>query len=266
MFGSCAWSWRLAGHAHAEIFPTPVFNFELMNSLSHLSVKPRRRPTQSRAWMTSIAIQDAFLTLLMEKEYGRVSMRDISNVAGVSIGSLYQYFPSKDSIAAMTVRTWTRKLHTALAAATESTAQPQPAQTLGQIARRLVDAQVRTMTQETDRWRATCALARRITPQGMHGQFFLDNVELFRTALARAVDWPADVDGSRLAFNAYTIVDALVIETLLVQAKCPSAEQLAADTADALEGYLHTALKPRQVCAISERVPPQVDGGMTVPP
>ena len=68
------------------------------------TVKPRRKPSQSRAWMTTGAIQDAFVLLLVERGYEKVSMREIAGVAGVGLGTLYLYFPGKDSIAAVTVR------------------------------------------------------------------------------------------------------------------------------------------------------------------
>ena len=81
------------------------------------TVKPRRKPSQSRAWMTSSAIQDAFVLLLVERGYEKVSMREIAGVAGVGLGTLYEYFPGKDSIAAVTVRSWMRRQAAAVAAA-----------------------------------------------------------------------------------------------------------------------------------------------------
>lgn len=56
--------------------------------------KPRRKPVQSRSWQTSLAIQDAFVQLLVEGEYDQITIRDIVMVAGVALGSFYEYFTS----------------------------------------------------------------------------------------------------------------------------------------------------------------------------
>ena len=62
-------------------------------------VTPRRKPLQARAWMTSGAIQDAFVLLLVERGYEKTSMRAIADVAGVGLGTLSLYVPGTASIA-----------------------------------------------------------------------------------------------------------------------------------------------------------------------
>ena len=63
-------------------------------------LKSRRKPVQQRSVMTQGAILDAFVRLLVEKGYAGLTMRDIAVVAGVGVGTLYEYFPGKKSIAA----------------------------------------------------------------------------------------------------------------------------------------------------------------------
>ncbi|MFZ6753199.1 TetR/AcrR family transcriptional regulator [Undibacterium sp. Dicai25W] len=50
--------------------------------------------------LTQGAILEAFVRLLVEKGYSSLTMRDIALVAGVGVGTLYEYFPGKRSIAA----------------------------------------------------------------------------------------------------------------------------------------------------------------------
>jgi AcrR family transcriptional regulator len=56
---------------------------------------PRRRPTQVRSLLTVEAILDASAQLFSEKRFEDVTTNAIATRAGVSIGSLYQYFPNK---------------------------------------------------------------------------------------------------------------------------------------------------------------------------
>jgi AcrR family transcriptional regulator len=58
----------------------------------------RRRPTQRRAIQTVDAILDAVLRILKREGFAAVTTNRIAEVAGVSIGSLYQYFPDKRAI------------------------------------------------------------------------------------------------------------------------------------------------------------------------
>jgi len=62
------------------------------------AVQPRRRPRQARARETVTAILQAAIELAAEHGYDRVTTNAIADRAGVSIGSLYQYFPNKDAI------------------------------------------------------------------------------------------------------------------------------------------------------------------------
>lgn len=58
----------------------------------------RRRPTQLRARQTVEAVLDAVIRILKREGAQAVTTNRIAEVAGVSIGSLYQYFPDKRSI------------------------------------------------------------------------------------------------------------------------------------------------------------------------
>src|SRR5580704_18535517 len=58
----------------------------------------RRKPTQRRARQTVDAILDAVVRVLKREGFGVVTTNLVAEVAGVSIGSVYQYFPNKGAI------------------------------------------------------------------------------------------------------------------------------------------------------------------------
>ncbi|QDX81726.1 TetR family transcriptional regulator [Denitratisoma sp. DHT3] len=65
------------------------------------SPAPRRRnPIQSRAEATLAAIREACLRILEQEGPDRLTTNRIAEVAGISIGSLYQYYADKHAIAA----------------------------------------------------------------------------------------------------------------------------------------------------------------------
>ena len=64
---------------------------------------PRKQPRQQRSQATVEAILDATARVLCTTGYDRASTNRIALAAGVSVGSLYQYFPSKEALVAALV-------------------------------------------------------------------------------------------------------------------------------------------------------------------
>ena len=61
-------------------------------------VSPRKAPRQSRSLGTVKAILDATARILVERGFAAVTTNAVAERAGVSVGSLYQYFPNKDAL------------------------------------------------------------------------------------------------------------------------------------------------------------------------
>ena len=64
------------------------------------SIKPRKEPKQSRSRRTREEILQATAHLLNRRPLGEVSTNHIAKKTGISIGTLYKYYPNKDSILA----------------------------------------------------------------------------------------------------------------------------------------------------------------------
>ncbi|MGA7316045.1 MAG: TetR/AcrR family transcriptional regulator [Silvibacterium sp.] len=58
----------------------------------------RRQPKQRRARQTVDAVLDAVVRVLKREGFHAVTTNRVAEVAGVSIGSVYQYFPNKRAI------------------------------------------------------------------------------------------------------------------------------------------------------------------------
>jgi AcrR family transcriptional regulator len=65
--------------------------------------QPRKAPRQARSKATVDTILTAAARVLVKDGFERTTTNRVAEAAGVSIGSLYQYFPSKESLVAALV-------------------------------------------------------------------------------------------------------------------------------------------------------------------
>lgn len=68
-----------------------------------LDLSMKKQPAQGRSQATVEAVVMAAAQLLAESGYGPLTTNHIAERAGVSIGSIYQYFPGKEAIVAQVV-------------------------------------------------------------------------------------------------------------------------------------------------------------------
>ena len=66
-------------------------------------LRPRKSPSQGRAKVLVSAVLEAGSRILIEQGYEKLSMQRVAKIAGVSPGSLYQYFPDKAALVAAIV-------------------------------------------------------------------------------------------------------------------------------------------------------------------
>jgi AcrR family transcriptional regulator len=71
---------------------------------------PRKAPAQRRSRETVARILDAAARILIADGYAAASTNRIAEEAGLSPGSLYQYFPNKDAIVVATVERMTDEM------------------------------------------------------------------------------------------------------------------------------------------------------------
>ncbi|MGC4118721.1 MAG: TetR/AcrR family transcriptional regulator [Myxococcales bacterium] len=61
-------------------------------------IRQRKQPVQSRSQATTEALLEATLQVLVREGFSRLTTTRVADRAGVSVGTLYQYFPDKRSL------------------------------------------------------------------------------------------------------------------------------------------------------------------------
>lgn len=72
--------------------------------------KPRKQASQGRSRATVDTLIEATARILVAEGFDRASTNRIAREAGVSVGSLYQYYPSKEALVAAVIQRHNRDL------------------------------------------------------------------------------------------------------------------------------------------------------------
>ncbi|MBR0829503.1 TetR family transcriptional regulator [Bradyrhizobium manausense] len=72
--------------------------------------KPRKNASQARSRATVDALVEATARILVREGFEKAGTNRIAEVAGVSVGSLYQYFPSKEALVAAVIDRHNREI------------------------------------------------------------------------------------------------------------------------------------------------------------
>src|SRR5208282_4089553 len=85
-------------------------HFRQMKTARKPQTNPRKLASQERSRSTVDALLEATARILVKEGYDRASTNRIAELAGVSIGSLYQYFPSKEALVAAVIDRHTQEV------------------------------------------------------------------------------------------------------------------------------------------------------------
>jgi AcrR family transcriptional regulator len=100
-------------------------------------INPRKVPRQQRSSATVEAILEAAARILERGGLDALNTNSVAAMAGVSVGSLYQYFPGKEALLAELVRKWRALLVGRIEAIRQD-----PPETLDALVHKMVEAAV----------------------------------------------------------------------------------------------------------------------------
>ena len=184
---------------------------------------PRRTASQQRSRLTVNALLEATARILIREGFDKASTNRVAEVAGVSIGSLYQYFPSKEALVAALIDRHNRRVMQAI--------QGELAEALDlsieEAVRRLVTVAVRAHRIDPKLHRALTEQIPRVgrleNVEFFNRQYFV----LFENYLKSRRDQISVADLGLAAFVCVTSIEALT-HTAVLHRKMVCAEELEA--------------------------------------
>jgi AcrR family transcriptional regulator len=104
------------------------------------AIKPRKKPMQERSRFMVDTILEAAARVLIERGYAGINTNLVAEVAGVSIGSLYQYFPNKDSLIAAIHQRHVLQMRNMMIGALSGPKKPTMKEAIGALVRVMLEA------------------------------------------------------------------------------------------------------------------------------
>jgi AcrR family transcriptional regulator len=195
------------------------------------SVRPRKKPVQKRSQVTVDAIIEAAARSFVREGYASATTNRIAEVAGVSVGSLYEYFPNKASLLlaliGRQVDDLTGLMRERLAAVKGGT--------LEEIVRAMVRAVIEAHYQNVELNRLLIAGTPRVAHWRHIEQVSFAFAEINRDALAHLIADPVRLEHA--AFTVETVVEALLQRAILFSHRLPG-YRLEEEITGVLLGYL----------------------------
>jgi AcrR family transcriptional regulator len=195
----------------------------------------RRIPRQDRSRQLVDAIVEGAARLLERKDDDGVTTNAIANAAGVSIGSLYQYFPGKEAVLRALVRRRMRETHEALLVEIEGAR----GLTLEEAVARVVD---RILAMKAKTTRIDAAVFRQALRHGLTEEAFALDDELVRRFASVIEGWkPAvreDVDARVAAHLLFHGLRAVMVVGALGEPELTDSPAMRRELERLLVGYL----------------------------
>ena len=174
-------------------------------------INPRKEASQERSRATVEALVDATARILVREGFDKASTNRIAEVAGVSVGSLYQYFPSKEALVAAVIERHQQEIMQVVRAELAEIAN----QPIEQGVRTLVAAAVKAHRVDPKLHRVLAEQIPRVGKLEKVETFNRENYALFKAYLERHRREIRAADLGLAAFVCVTSIEALTHTAVL---------------------------------------------------
>ncbi|KJV37197.1 TetR/AcrR family transcriptional regulator [Luteibacter yeojuensis] len=175
------------------------------------ALKPRKTPRQARSAATVDAIFEAAIQVLLTDGYAGLTTTRVASRAGVSVGTMYQYFPHKEALLYAVLEDYLEDVVVALDEAAGQLAGKRLAEMSDGLTLAYLDAKMRQMPGA----RALYVVAAQLETAGLVDDIVRRSDEIIARTLATAADARFDdVDAVTFAYRTMLVgVVRAVIES-----------------------------------------------------
>ena len=178
-------------------------------------IQVRRRPRQSRAKLTQEALQESFVRLLHEHSADKITIREITDLAGVGLGTFYEYFSKKEDLIALTIFQQVKSNAEQLKSYAQQQIELSTNLTLQGYLQRIIHFQLEQIQAQQFLWAQTFLLERQISNIESYRKSYAMMLEMWRSILAPFIQDSEQLQRSSL--NVQRICYGFVSQSLLME-------------------------------------------------
>jgi AcrR family transcriptional regulator len=199
------------------------------------AIQIRRKPRQSRAKLTQEALQESFVRLLHERPANQITIREITELAGVGLGTFYEYFSKKEDLIALTIHLHVKQNAESLKTYAQSLIQLSTNLGLPDYLQQVIHFQIEQIQAQQFLWSQVFLLERQISDIESYRKSYAMMVQMWQSILQPCIT--EDEQLKQMALNMQRICYGFVSQTLLIHPNFQIWDKLEADIATALMLY-----------------------------
>jgi len=178
-------------------------------------IQVRRRPRQSRAKLTQEALQESFVRLLHERPASQITIREITDLAGVGLGTFYEYFSKKEDLIALTIHLHVKHNAESLKSYAQSLIKLSTDMDFQDYLQQILHFQIEQIQARQFLWAQAFLLERQVSNIESYRKSYEMMVQMWRSILEPYIE--NEVQLQRISLNVQRVCYGFVSQTLLVE-------------------------------------------------
>ncbi len=195
-------------------------------------IQARRRPRQSRAKLTQEALQESFVRLLHERHAHEITIREITDVAGVGLGTFYEYFSKKEDLVALTIHQHVKTNAEQLKTYAQSLMELSTKLSFEDYLQQIIHFQLEQIQTRQFLWAQTFLLERQVSNIESYRKSYAMMVQMWHSILEPSIQ--DDEQLKHMALNMQRVCYGFVSQTLLVEPEFEEWKELEKDIVQSL--------------------------------
>ena len=196
----------------------------------------RRKPRQSRAKLTQEALQESFVRLLHERSAAEITIREITNLAGVGLGTFYEYFAKKEDLLALTIHLQVKQHAEHLKSYAQQQLELSTVVEINRYIATIIQFQLQQIQAQQWLWAQTFLLERQVSHIETYQKSYSMMLQMWQQIFAPVIHNAEQQ--LRLALNLHRISYGFISQSLLINPHFQDWDTLYTDISLAIQPFL----------------------------
>lgn len=196
----------------------------------------RRKPRQSRAKLTQEALQESFVRLLHVRSAAEITIREITNLAGVGLGTFYEYFAKKEDLLALTIHLQVKQHAEHLKSYAQQQLELSTVVEINRYIATIIQFQLQQIQAQQWLWAQTFLLERQVSHIETYQKSYSMMLQMWQQIFAPVIHNAEQQ--LRLALNLHRISYGFISQSLLINPHYQDWDALHTDISLAIQPFL----------------------------